>query len=124
MNDLKMVRLLRGKTIVSREPGNSMMPIIRSRQSVVLEPISWTDVEIGDIVYCKVRGNFYTHKVVGKNDKRDCLIANNRGRINGWTKKVFGRVTEVLPQNWKKDEDYKKTRVSDNWAQLDSDSDE
>ena len=92
----KAARLMGGETIVSKEPGNSMVPIIRSRQPVRIAPASCESVEVGDIVYCRVRGNYYTHKVYAKNDKRGCLIGNNRGRMNGWTKNVFGKVIEIL----------------------------
>ncbi len=91
----KAEMLLSGKTIISKEPGRSMLPIIKSRQAVELSPVTWKDVEIGDIVYCKVRGNHYTHKVKAKSS-RGCLICNNRGRENGWTKKVYGKVTKIL----------------------------
>ena len=91
----KVERLLFGATIISREPGSSMLPLIYSRQAVELTPVSWEDVEIKDIVYCKIRGRFYTHLVKAKSIKRGCLIGNNQGRINGWTKKVYGKVTKV-----------------------------
>jgi hypothetical protein len=89
--------LERGETVVSREPGNSMTPILQSRQPVRLAPCRWQDVEPGDIVYCKVHGNYYTHRVVGKNDARGVLIGNNHGHSNGWTTQVFGKVVEILP---------------------------
>jgi len=91
----KVEKLLNGETIVSKEPGNSMTPIIKSREPVMLEPVTWEECKIGDIVYCKVKGNFYTHLVKGKNDKRGVLIGNNHGRINGWTKNVYGRVIHI-----------------------------
>jgi hypothetical protein len=97
----KHERLLAGESLVSREPGNSMTPKIRSRQPVLLEPCSWEDCEPGDIVYCKVKGNFYTHLVKAKNPKRGLLIGNNHGRTNGWTKNVFAKVAKVLPMDWK-----------------------
>ncbi len=92
----KIQKLLDGKTIISKEPGNSMLPIIKSKQPVRLTPISWEDCKVGDIVFCKVRGNVYTHLVKGKNDKRGLLIGNNHGRINGWTKNVYGKVIAIL----------------------------
>ena len=94
----KIEQLEAGETIISREPGNSMTPIITSRQPVKIVPASWQDVEKGDIVYCKVRGSVLTHIVKGKCERRGVLIGNNHGRINGWTKNVYGKVTEVLPQ--------------------------
>lgn len=92
----KIERLLNGETIISKEPGNSMLPIIKSKQPVRIEPATWEDVKVGDIVYCKVRGNVYTHLVSAKNDKRGCQISNNHGHVNGWTKNVYGKVIEIL----------------------------
>ncbi|MFW6130759.1 MAG: hypothetical protein ACOC56_06185 [Atribacterota bacterium] len=89
-------KLMNGEEVVNREPGNSMIPKIKHRQAVRIKPCTWKDVKKGDIVYCKVRGNFYTHLVKATNIKRGCLIGNNHGRINGWTKKVYGKIVEVL----------------------------
>ncbi|NER14267.1 phage repressor protein [Leptobacterium flavescens] len=95
----KIQKLMNGETIVSKEPGNSMLPILKSKQSVVLQPVSWEDCKAGDIVYCKVRGNCFTHLVKGKNARRGLLIGNNHGGINGWTKNVYGKVIEILPMS-------------------------
>jgi len=35
------------------------------------------------------------YKLERKGD-RGLLIGNNKGGINGWTKQVFGKVTEIL----------------------------
>jgi len=95
-HNFKVEKLLAGETIISREPGNSMTPILQSRQPVRIEPCTWQDVKKGDIVYCKVRGNYYTHLVKSKQPSKGVLIGNNHGRINGWTTKVYGKVTEIL----------------------------
>ena len=92
----KIQKLLDGETIISKEPGNSMLPLLKSKQPVRLAPISWEACAVGDIVFCKVRGNVFTHLVKGKNTKRGLLIGNNHGRINGWTKNVYGKVIEIL----------------------------
>ena len=92
----KSQKLLDGETIVSKEPGNSMTPLIKSKQPVKIEPTTWEEVEKGDIVYCKVKGNYYTHLVSAKNDKKGVQISNNKGHVNGWTKQVYGKVVEVL----------------------------
>jgi hypothetical protein len=78
-----------------------MTPKILSRQPVLLVPAVWFGVKKGDIVYCRVRGNFYTHLVLAVDAERGCLIGNNHGRTNGWTKKVYGRVEKVLPTDRK-----------------------
>lgn len=96
MKNYKVEKLLAGETIISKEPGNSMLPIIKSRQPVELTPTKWEDVEIGDIVYCKVKSHFFTHLVKGKDDQKGVLIGNNKGSINGWTKNVYGKVSKIL----------------------------
>ena len=97
----KAQRLLAGETIISREPGNSMTPKLQSRQPVRLAPATWEQVEPGDVVYCRVRGNLYTHLVFAKQRDKGVLIGNNKGHPNGWTKRVFGKVVEVLPMDYK-----------------------
>lgn len=92
----KVEKLLAGETIISKEKGNSMLPLIKSGQPVEIEPITWEQCEEGDIVYVKVHGNYYTHLVKGKNQDKGLLIGNNRGGINGWSKQVYGRITKVL----------------------------
>ena len=93
---IKIEKLLRGEEVISKEAGNSMLPILKSKQPVRLKPIKWDECEVGDIVLCKVKGNIYTHLVKGKNMKRGLLIGNNHGHINGWTKIVYGKVIEIL----------------------------
>ena len=73
-----------------------MVPLIKSNQEHVLEPVSIEDVKPGDIVYCKCKGNWYTHLVKAVDEKKGLLIGNNKGGINGWTKAVYGKVVEVL----------------------------
>ena len=92
----KVDKLQNGETIISKEPGNSMLPLIKSKQPVEITPCKWQNVEAGDIVYCKVKGRFYTHLVKAKNDKRGCFIGNNKGGVNGWTKTIYGKVIEII----------------------------
>ena len=94
--NFKLERLQNGETFVTSEKGNSMVPRIRSGQKHIIEPVDIADVEVDDVVYCKVRGTYYTHLVKALHDKKGCLIGNNHGGINGWTRQVFGRVKEVL----------------------------
>jgi len=128
----KVEALQRGETIISREPGNSMTPILKSRQPVRLAPVKIetkteelnqdyidefvdlygyepeprshkviSGVNIGDIVFCKVHGHFYTHLVKAYNPKRGFLIGNNHGHNNGWTWKIYGKVMEIFPMDFK-----------------------
>lgn len=92
----KVEKLLAGETIISKEPGNSMLPLIKSKQPVKLVPVTWEQIEVGDIVYCRVKGTLYTHLVTAIDPNKGCQISNNKGHINGWTKNVYGKVVEVL----------------------------
>lgn len=96
MNNWKVEKLLSGETITSKEPDNSMTPILKSRQPVELTPTTWDKVKVGDIVYCKVKGHYYTHLVKSVDEKRGCQIGNNHGHINGWTKNIYGKVTKIF----------------------------
>lgn len=91
-----IARLKAGEKVENREGGNSMTPIIASRQPVTLEAVDATKLERGDIVYVKVRGRVYTHKVVAIREG-SVQIGNNKGGINGWTSldNVYGIVTEI-----------------------------
>jgi hypothetical protein len=93
---LKYERLLKGQTLITSEHGNSMSPVINSGQKHKLEPVKWQDCNKGDIVYCKVKGHFYTHFVKTTDPVKGCLIGSNKGSVNGWTKRVYGKVTEIL----------------------------
>ena len=96
MNNIKVKKLQAGETVISKKKGNSMMPLIKSKQPVMLAPANSHSVRVGDIVFCKVKGRFYTHLVKAKNDKKGCLIGNNKGGVNGWTKTIYGKVIEIM----------------------------
>ena len=87
-----------------------MKGLIGHRELITCEPIAdYASIEpnqgLRSAVFCKVRGNYYTHLVKGvRSHVRDdgtviheFLIGNNRGGTNGWTSqdKVFGRVVRV-----------------------------
>lgn len=96
MLNWKVEKLLSGETITSKEAGNSMLPILKSKQPVVLEPTDWTKVKMGDIVFCKCKGNYYTHLVKATDLRKGVLIGNNHGHLNGWTKSVYGKAIKIL----------------------------
>lgn len=96
MKNYKLEKLQNGETFITKEYGNSMVPLIHSGQEHKIEPIAWENCEVDDIVYCKVKGRFLTHLVKAKNADKGLLIGNNKGGINGWTKQVYGKVIEVL----------------------------
>ena len=75
--------------------GNSMLPIIKSGS--LLEFTRQQEYEVGDIVFCKVRGRYIdAHKITKIQPNRGYMIANNKGHENGWTKTIYGKATEVI----------------------------
>ena len=85
--------IARGESLINREGGNSMLPLIKSKQPCLLSPID-RELKPGDIVYCKVKGRHFTHKVVAVDNGR-YLIGNNHGKINGWTRDVIALATPL-----------------------------
>jgi hypothetical protein len=84
--DAVAARVAAGATVTFRPTGSSMVPLIRSRQEVVVAPVDPTKLEVGDIVLARVTGTVYLHLVSSVDPTRNRLqISNNRGRINGWT---------------------------------------
>lgn len=96
-NTLKKIqRLQRGGSFTTSEPGNSMLPLFRSNEKHLVTPITWQECEVGDVVFCTVRGSCMTHKVYAKEERRGCLIGNNHGHMNGWTKNVYGKAHKLI----------------------------
>lgn len=92
-----IARLRAGETISFREGGNSMTPRIKSRQKCTYSPVlSPNDIKVGDAVFCKVGGSYYTHLITAvRGDQYQ--ISNNHGHVNGWTTlaQIFGKVIAV-----------------------------
>ncbi|MFJ6048676.1 S26 family signal peptidase [Streptomyces sp. NPDC092307] len=91
-------RVAGGATVEFRPTGSSMVPLIRSRQRVVVAPVDPARLKPGDIVLARVAGTVYLHLVSAVDFARKRVqISNNRGRVNGWTghDRVFGICTAV-----------------------------
>lgn len=98
MMDAVARRVAAGETVEFRPSGSSMVPLIRSRQNVKVEPVDAAKVEVGDIVLARVAGTTYLHLVSAvDHDRARVQISNNRGRVNGWTghARVYGICTSV-----------------------------
>lgn len=94
-----MASLLQEGKIIEKykEAGNSMLPIIKSNQPVTLEPVNTlTELKENDIVFCRVKGNYYTHKISAIKGEQ-YQISNNHGHVNGWIsrKSIFGKVIKI-----------------------------
>lgn len=70
-----------------------MAPKINSGDLITVSP-ELGELKKGDIVLCKVGGRYYVHLVKAIR-KGQYQIGNNRGGINGWTSRIFGKVTKV-----------------------------
>lgn len=86
-------KLEAGETITYVEHGNSMSPRMRDGVKVTVAPCKLEDLKVGDVALCKVKGAFYLHYVKALGEGR-VLIGNAHGHLNGWTRRVFGRLTE------------------------------
>jgi len=96
--DEAIKELLAGNKVQIRPKGNSMAGRIDSGALVTLEPCPLGDIVNGDIVLAKVKGRVLLHLVGGIVDvknRRRFLIKNNRGRTNGWTGIVYGKVVKI-----------------------------
>ena len=74
----------------------SMTGKIESGQLCTVKPIKDDDLNIGDIVLCKVAGKQYLHLIKAINGNR-FQIGNNKGHINGWIGRncIFGNLVKV-----------------------------
>lgn len=79
--------------------GQSMTPILKSGQPVRVTPIT-KDMTLNknNIVFCKINGHFYLHKISAIKNNNSYQISNNHGHINGWVSRaqIFGKVVEIL----------------------------
>ncbi len=84
-------RLKEGETVQCKPRGQSMKGKIKSGEIITIKPIE-DDIEVGDIVLCKVKGKEYLHLVKAIQGER-YQIGNNKGGINGWIgiNSIFGR---------------------------------
>jgi hypothetical protein len=90
--------LQRGETTKIRPRGHSMRGKINSGDLVTLEPVNLENLNVGDIVLVRVRGNIYLHLIKAINGPR-FQIVNNRGGINGWVggNCIYGIAIHVEP---------------------------
>lgn len=92
-------KLEQGEVVTFAPKGNSMLPLIRSGQTVTVSPVLSKDqLKVDDIVLCRVKGKYYLHKIYAVDSGTGrYLIGNNRGYKNGWTSTIYGVVTTIHP---------------------------
>ena len=90
-----LLTMQEGRTFTTSERGKSMEPLIMDQQQFDLTPIKWEKCQKDDIVFCKVNQRYFTHKVLDTSISDGVLVGNNKGAVNGWTKKVYGKVVKI-----------------------------
>lgn len=91
-------KLLAGEEGIITGFGQSMTPILKSGQPVRVIPVTEdTKLQKHDIVFCKVNGHYYLHKITAIKSNT-YQISNNHGHVNGWVSKnkIYGLVVEIL----------------------------
>ncbi len=78
--------------------GHSMRPILESGSLLTFERRA--GYEVGDIVFCKVRGRYIdAHKITKIDSQFRYLISNNHNHDNGWTRTIYGKVVRAALPN-------------------------
>lgn len=72
-----------GRDVKIRPQGGSMRGRIESGQLVTLTPAMFNDIQIGDVVFIRWKGNYLLHIIKDKSET-EILVGNNIGKINGW----------------------------------------
>jgi len=74
--------------------GSSMTPTLDSGSLLTFEKRD--KYEVGDIVFCKVKGRYIdAHKVTKIGNDGRYMIANNHGWENGWTRIIYGKAVKA-----------------------------
>lgn len=98
-NKISADKLQAGETITIIGLGQSMTPILKSGQPAIVAPVTAeTVLSKNDIVFCKVAGHYYLHKISAIRNGNTYQISNNHGHANGWCSKrcIYGVVIEKL----------------------------
>lgn len=97
-NAISAEHLKNGETCKVVGFGQSMTPILMSGQPVIVAPLTEeTELKKNDIVFCKVNGHYYLHKISAVKGPT-YQISNNHGHVNGTVTRnsIYGKVVEIL----------------------------
>lgn len=84
--------------VIIRCNGNSMVPIIRSKEAIHLRKVLPTQLRVGDAVFCRINGNMTVHKITHidvANQRYE--ISNNHGFRNGviGAQSIYGLAVQI-----------------------------
>lgn len=100
---------IEGYTICCRTVGGSMFPLIRSGNSIEIEPIRPDKIQKGDIVAYHLSDFLIAHRVIGKKQengktilytKGDAYFCHSRQRV--MAKQILGRVISIESSSGRK----------------------
>ena len=106
--------LLEKGEITWKPHGNSMTPKIDSGDQVIVKTVSIKALRVGDIVYAKVKGNYYLHLLSAIDEASERYqISNNHGHVNGWisSNNIFGICIQVKEKVILSDKEIEKRLV-------------
>jgi len=96
--------------------GLSMEPILRDGDRVILEPVSWDEIEIGDIVTYRHQDKYPTRRVVARGGDSVSLWCDNWPdlRFRAGAQDILGRVAARIREGreLRRDQDEWKARTS------------
>ena len=98
-NKISADHLQAGETIIIVGFGQSMTPILKSGQPAVVAPVTAeTPLRKNAVVFCKVAGHYYLHKITAIRNDTTFQISNNHGHANGWIGRhcIYGVMTQKL----------------------------
>ena len=98
-NKISADKLRAGETIVIIGFGESMTPKIKSGEPVIVAPVTAeTVLKKNDVVFCKVAGHYYLHKITAIRNGNTFQISNNHGHANGWVSRncIYGIMIQKL----------------------------
>ena len=98
-NKISADHLQAGETIIIVGFGQSMTPILKSGQPAIITPVTAeTVLKKNDVVFFKVSGHYYLHKITAIRNGTTFQISNNHGHANGWVSKncIYGIMTKKL----------------------------
>ena len=94
-NNFTLALSLSNSEVLNSSFKDKFNSLYKSNEKHLVTPVKWEDCKVGDVVFCKVRGSCVTHKVYAVDNEKGCLIGNNKGHMNGWTKNVYGLAHKI-----------------------------
>ena len=81
--------------------GKSMLPFLREGDELIVDPIGWENIRIGDIITCRLESKFPTYRVIKKLENKLLLKPDNWPNLYEAKKEdVLGKVVELKRESY------------------------